>query len=67
MRAVFAFAVILTHWSLNLPLSPIGWESMQMFFILSGYLITSVLLSEREKAYERTRPNFWRLYERLHD
>jgi peptidoglycan/LPS O-acetylase OafA/YrhL len=58
MRAVFAFAVILTHWSLNLPLSPIGWESMQMFFILSGYLITSVLLSEREKAFERTDPSF---------
>jgi len=58
MRAIFAVAVILTHWSLDLPISPIGWESMQVFFILSGFLITSVLLHERDKTIQHENPRF---------
>lgn len=49
MRGVGVFSVILAHWSLSFPHLPFAWEFIQMFFLLSGYLITKILLNEKEK------------------
>jgi peptidoglycan/LPS O-acetylase OafA/YrhL len=58
MRGLFALFVVIAHWPLDLPFAPIGWESMQLFFILSGYLITSVLLNEKDKTLALENPRF---------
>lgn len=49
MRGLFALLIIMAHWSLDLPIAPLGWEGLQVFFVLSGFLITRILLYERDK------------------
>ncbi len=44
LRALAVFAVIAYH--LNLPFVPGGFLGVTLFFVLSGYLITDLLLSE---------------------
>ncbi len=44
LRALAVFAVIAYH--LNLPFAPGGFLGVTLFFVLSGYLITDLLLSE---------------------
>jgi peptidoglycan/LPS O-acetylase OafA/YrhL len=57
-RAFLAFFIVVTHWPLDLPISPIGWESMQGFFVLSGFLITRILLDDRDKSLHQSEGNF---------
>ncbi|MCP4122864.1 MAG: acyltransferase [Bacteroidetes bacterium] len=49
LRGFFCLIIIIAHWQLALPIAPFGWEGLQMFFILSGFLITRILVHEREK------------------
>lgn len=44
LRALAVFAVVAFH--LNLPFAPGGFLGVTLFFVLSGYLITDLLLSE---------------------
>ncbi len=52
MRGIGVSFVILAHWQLAFPHLPFAWEFIQMFFILSGYLITRILLNDKEKQKE---------------
>jgi peptidoglycan/LPS O-acetylase OafA/YrhL len=47
MRGIFCVVVIIAHWKLAFPILPIGWEAMQVFFVMSGFLITRILLHEK--------------------
>ncbi|MCP4122862.1 MAG: acyltransferase [Bacteroidetes bacterium] len=49
IRGLFCILIIINHWSLVLPLAPIGWEVLQIFFVMSGFLITRILIYERAK------------------
>lgn len=47
---MFCLCIILAHWDLAFPVIPFGWETLQAFFLLSGFLITRILLVEKEKV-----------------
>lgn len=48
LRGIGALMILLYHWPYkNFDISH-GWEFMQMFFVMSGYLITAVLLEEKK-------------------
>lgn len=49
MRGMGALFIILYHWPYARLHINHGWEFMQMFFVLSGFLITSVLLADKQK------------------
>ena len=46
LRAIAVFAVVIFH--LAEFLLPGGWVGVEIFFVLSGYLITSILIKENE-------------------
>jgi len=49
IRALAAFLVISTHWP-NLDLSlKFGWIGVNIFFVLSGFLITRILVHEKHR------------------
>ncbi|MBX7224786.1 MAG: acyltransferase [Chitinophagales bacterium] len=48
LRGVGAVMILLYHWPGRITISH-GWEFMQMFFVMSGYLITLSLLEEKQK------------------
>ncbi len=49
IRGVFCMVIIAAHWKLAFPITPLGWQILQIFFVMSGYLITRILLYDREK------------------
>jgi peptidoglycan/LPS O-acetylase OafA/YrhL len=47
LRAIAAFGVIGYH--LKLPGFSFGWTGVDLFFVMNGYLITGILIRERER------------------
>jgi len=57
IRGIAVLLVVLFHFGLLQP----GWIGVQIFFVLSGYLITSILLVERRKPLREYLGRFyWR-------
>ena len=57
LRALAVFAVIGYH--LGLPFTPGGFLGVTLFFVLSGYLITDILLSEWARGAGISLKNFF--------
>ncbi|MCP4122863.1 MAG: acyltransferase [Bacteroidetes bacterium] len=49
IRGFFCILIIVNHWRLTLPIVPIGWEVLQIFFVMSGFLITRILINNKSK------------------
>ncbi|HUX65857.1 MAG TPA: acyltransferase [Terriglobales bacterium] len=53
LRALAVLAVLAFHYTLGSPLanraSGLGWMGVDLFFVLSGYLITGILLASRRR------------------
>lgn len=57
LRALAIFAVIAYH--LNLTWAPGGLLGVSLFFVLSGYLITNILLTQWERSGSIDLKDFW--------
>ena len=57
IRTLAVIAVVLYH--LNLPWAQGGLLGVTMFFVLSGYLITRLLLAEYDQAHRIDLKDFW--------
>ncbi|NND76296.1 MAG: acyltransferase, partial [Ilumatobacter sp.] len=57
MRALAVIAVMLYH--ANPSWLPGGFLGVEMFFVISGYLITLLLIAERERTYRISLTKFW--------
>ena len=58
MRALAVIAVMIYH--ANSSWLPGGFLGVEMFFVISGYLITLLLIAERERTYTVSLIDFWR-------
>src|SRR4029077_13536960 len=57
LRGIAIALVVLFHFGLFPP----GWVGVQLFFVLSGYLISDILLTEKEKPFPAYLSRFyWR-------
>ena len=57
MRALAVAAVMVYH--ANSDWMPGGYLGVEMFFVISGYLITLLLIAERERNYRISLRHFW--------
>lgn len=57
LRALAVIAVLIYHAQYSL--LPGGFLGVEVFFVISGYLITSLLLKEREQSGRINLPAFW--------
>ena len=58
MRALAVIAVMIYH--ANSSWLPGGFLGVEMFFVISGYLITLLIIAERERTYEVSLIDFWK-------
>jgi len=59
IRALAAFLVIATHWPNNSISLKFGWIGVNIFFVLSGFLITRILIHEKQKNFKIYLSNFF--------
>jgi peptidoglycan/LPS O-acetylase OafA/YrhL len=57
LRAISVTAVLLYH--ADLPWLPGGFLGVEVFFVISGYLITLLLTEEQARSSRISLPNFW--------
>ncbi len=57
MRALAVIVVVLFHSSLDI--APAGFLGVEIFFVISGFIITHGLLSEKESRSGISLPKFW--------
>src|SRR5918993_4044245 len=57
LRALAVVAVVVYH--ANSAWLPGGFLGVEMFFVISGYLITLLLIAERERSYRISLGQFW--------
>ena len=50
LRAIAVAIVVLFHWTPEVKQTGLGGLGVQLFFVLSGYLITGILLNARHTA-----------------
>ncbi len=66
LRGLAALAIVVYHFALSW--FPIGWAAVDLFFVLSGYLITSIILEHQEsprflgRFYLRRGLRIWPIY-----
>jgi peptidoglycan/LPS O-acetylase OafA/YrhL len=58
MRALAVIAVMIYH--ANSSWLPGGFLGVEMFFVISGYLITLLIIAERERTYTVSLVDFWK-------
>lgn len=51
LRGIGALFILSYHWPGTIIRISHGWEFMQLFFVMSGYLITMVLIEEKNKFH----------------
>src|SRR5207249_3526564 len=49
LRGVAILLVICRHWNISPFLGHVGWLGVDLFFVISGFLISGLLFSENEK------------------
>jgi peptidoglycan/LPS O-acetylase OafA/YrhL len=59
IRALAAFLVISTHWPNNMLSLKFGWMGVNIFFVLSGFLITRILLNNKQKGFKNYITGFY--------
>lgn len=59
LRGVAILLVVGYHFSRNPLLFNFGWTGVDLFFILSGYLISGLLFAEFKRSGEIKAPRFW--------
>ncbi|SHN24148.1 acyltransferase family protein [Mucilaginibacter sp. OK098] len=59
IRALAALLVISTHWPNNSLSLKFGWIGVNIFFVLSGFLITRILVNEKQRAFKQYLSNFF--------
>lgn len=59
IRALAAFLVISTHWPNNMLSLKFGWIGVNMFFVLSGFLITRILVNQKQNTFRKFISDFY--------
>src|SRR5688572_8009182 len=61
LRGIAVLLVICRHWNIAEPITRAGWMGVDLFFVISGFLISGLLFSELEKG---GKPDLWRFFVR---
>lgn len=61
LRGIAIFLTLFRHYGINIYLYKIGWVGVDLFFVLSGFLVSGLLFGEYKKT---TKINFMRFFVR---
>jgi peptidoglycan/LPS O-acetylase OafA/YrhL len=59
IRALAAFLVVSTHWPNNMLSLKFGWIGVNVFFVLSGFLITRILVNQKQQSFKKYISDFY--------